>query len=78
MPYILAKSINLSLKNVVTGNNTQEYLTNRATNGILNHYFTSDRFRAPPEQIQKISGKNPDYSVEIIDHNENFVLHFFT
>lgn len=64
------KSINLSLKKIHLVGNTQEHYTSRATDGLLHHYFTLDKFAITPEQIQVVSKKRPDYTVEIIKNDE--------
>ena len=77
MKYLSVPTIYKALHRIYEGN-TNEHRTSTATSGLLQHYFpVRDGFITTPEQIQVISNKKPDFTVErLVDKNE-FVPHLF-
>jgi len=60
------------------GDNTFEHRTGTAANSLVAHYFPLSKFTCTPEQIQDISNRKPDLSIErLCDKNENLVPHCF-
>ena len=53
-----------------------EHRTGTAANSLINKYFPLDQFTSTPEQIQDISRKRPDFSIERLQ-GENLVPHAF-
>lgn len=65
MKYFNIQGINRAISLIREGHNTQEHTTSRATNAMINHYFNQmDNWFVTPEQIQYISNKRPDYTIE--------------
>ena len=71
MLYSEIKGIQLALARVK--NNAAEHITSTVTNGLANHYFTSNKFTITPEARQGNEAR-PDYVIERI-HNNNLVIH---
>jgi hypothetical protein len=65
MKYFNIQAINAAIYQIRGGSNTNEHITSRAGNGLINWYFREEHgFLKTPEQIQPISGKRPDYIIE--------------
>ena len=65
MKYFNIQGINKAISLIREGDNTQEHITSRATNAMINHYFLQrDDLYTTPEQIQEVSKKRPDYTIE--------------
>lgn len=76
MKYLSIETINRSLKRIHEGGITHEHRTGTAANGLINHYFDYKKFTTTPEQIQPVSRKKPDFSIELLE-NGDFVPHVF-
>lgn len=66
MIYLLVNGIRVALNRV--NNNSTENRTSTVTNGLLNHYFKSDRFTITPGVMQN-NRKRPDFLVERIEND---------
>ena len=76
MKYIFKKTIEKALHRVHDAN-TQEHITGAPASGLLQHYFPLNKYITAPEQIQPISRKRPDFTVERLENDENFIPHLF-
>jgi hypothetical protein len=75
--YSSVKTINVALHRIVDSDCTKEHRTSTATNSLLTNYFPLQKYTVTPEQVQPISGKKPDYSIERLDNNDTLVSHAF-
>jgi hypothetical protein len=76
MKYLSVKTIEVALNRIVMGDNTFEHRTGTAANSLVTHYFPLSKFTCTPEQIQDLSNKKPDLSIERLC-GENLVPHCF-
>jgi hypothetical protein len=76
MKYLSVKTIEVALNRIVMGDNTFEHRTGTAANSLVTHYFPLSKFTCTPEQIQDLSNKKPDLSIELLC-GENLVPHCF-
>jgi hypothetical protein len=76
MKYLSVKTIEVALNRIVLGDNTFEHRTGTAANSLVTHYFPLSKFTCTPEQIQDLSNKKPDLSIERLC-GENLVPHCF-
>lgn len=79
MKYFNIIGINRAISLIREGDNTNEHVTSRATNALINFYLRqANGFYPVPEQIQIISRKKPDYAIEkVIDITPYFKPHTF-
>ena len=75
MKYLAIKPIKIALERVHK-TNAQEHTTGTPISGLLNNYFPGSKFITTPEQIQTISNKRPDFTVEMLE-NEQLKPHVF-
>lgn len=75
MKYLSVKTIVKALHRV-NESNTQEHITGTPCSGLLQHYFPLDKYIMTPEQIQPLSRRRPDFSIEILE-NDKFIPHLF-
>jgi len=75
MKYLSVNTIVKALHRV-NESNTQEHRTGTPCSGLLHHYFPLDKYIMTPEQIQPVSRKRPDFSIEILE-NDKFIPHLF-
>jgi len=76
MKYLSVKTIEVALNRIVMGDNTFEHRTGTAANSLVTHYFPLSKFTCTPEQIQDLSNKKPDLTIERLC-GENLVPHCF-
>ncbi len=76
MKYISINTINRALHRVHEAN-TQEHITGTPASGLLQHYFPLNKYKTTPEQIQAMSRRRPDFSVERLENDEKFIPHLF-
>jgi hypothetical protein len=75
MKYFNIPTIKRALVRLNEGD-TNEHRTGSVTSGLLQNYFPVEKYIVTPEQIQYISRKRPDFTVEKLENN-NFVFHLF-
>lgn len=63
MKYINIPSLMKSITRILDPDYTQEHRTGSATLGLIRHYF-DNRFVVTAEQIQELSNRRPDFSIE--------------
>jgi len=64
MKYLSVKTIEVALNRIVMGDNTFEHRTGTAANSLVTHYFPLSKFTCTPEQVQVLSNRKPDLSIE--------------
>ena len=77
MKYWTLTPIVYALHRIVEGRVTHEHRTSSATSALLTHYFPVDKFLITPEQIQDITRKKPDYSIEKVLNIRRAVMHVY-
>lgn len=75
MKYLSVKTIRMSLERIY-GHNKQEHVTGTSVSSLLQNYFPLEKYVITPEQIQIISNKRPDFTVERSEDNK-FLPHLF-
>ena len=75
MKYLSIPTITKSLHRIYE-DKTYEHRTGTPASGLLQHYFPINKYITTPEQIQDISRKKPDFTVERLE-NEKLVPHLF-
>jgi hypothetical protein len=76
MKYLSVKTIEVALNRIVMGDNTFEHRTGTAANSLVAHYFPLSKFTCTPEQVQDLSNRKPDLSIERLC-GDNLVPHCF-
>ena len=78
MKYLSVRPIVRALHRIHDGDCTHEHRTGTATSGLLENYFPLNKnFITTPEQIQIISNKKPDFTVEKLLDDDRFMPHVF-
>jgi len=75
MKYLNIPTINRALHRITEGN-TNEHVTGTVTSGLLQSYFPISKFITTSEQIQIISKKKPDFTVEKLE-GDNLIPHVY-
>jgi hypothetical protein len=77
MKYLSVTPIIYALNRIVEGGVTHEHRTSSATSALLNNYFPGNKFLITPEQIQEITKRRPDYTVEKVLDERTALTHLY-
>lgn len=78
MKYFNIPCLQTSIERIIYGGVIQEHRTGTAALGLVRHYFPINKFAITPEQIQQISNKRPDLTIEkYTPISQTFSLHTF-
>lgn len=76
MKYFNFKAVNLAIQRLSDENSGYEHRVGSIINTILPIYFRADRYTITPEQIQMVTLKRPDFTIEKVE-GDRLIIHCF-